>query len=107
MAVRGRTPFWWWFREGWVAGIARPGFNIHWLGTLSLRERIVFSWLGKLNGTRASVHEFHEHLDWYRRMAARFGFDAVDEIEHELRPLADVAELGNVLDRVTTKNKKR
>ena len=83
--------------------MARPGFNINWIGTLSLRERIVFTWLGKLNGSRASVHEFHQHLAWYRGMAATFGTDTVDEIEQELRPLADVAELGNVLDRVTAK----
>ena len=47
MPIRRQLRSFWWFLEGRVGGMGRPGFNqCHWF-ELSFEEGLLLSWLGK------------------------------------------------------------
>jgi protein-tyrosine phosphatase len=75
-------PALWWFIEGCVAGMGRPGFNRYRGTDLSLEEAIVFSWLGKLSDPAPALTHFWQFLEAYGPRIALFH-------EPSLLPLAD------------------
>jgi protein-tyrosine phosphatase len=55
----------WWFREGSIAGMARPGFNgAKWLD-LDFPEAVVLGWIGKYSSGLRPLTEFRTHLREY------------------------------------------
>lgn len=55
----------WWFKEGSIAGMARPGFNsYHWFD-LPFDEAILMGWVGQHSGKPVSLESFKDHLKIY------------------------------------------
>jgi len=68
----------WWFRENFVAGMARPGFNSFHFNDLNFDEAILLSWLGRFSSGSAEVESFQEHLLSYAPKT--FSFYQLDSV---------------------------
>ncbi len=62
----------WWFREGEIAGMARPGFNSFRWFDLEFDEAVLMSWLGTHPSGSASLESFRHHLQTYAPRIFRF-----------------------------------
>jgi protein-tyrosine phosphatase len=103
MAQRKPFPTFWWYRDGSVAGMARPGFNHFDWQHLSLPEAALLSWIGKLDSPRATLSDLSDHIDWYLSSVGIFEDAPAKERERQLRPLLDAETL---LDRISALNEK-
>jgi predicted protein tyrosine phosphatase len=95
----------WWFEEGKIAGMARPGFNhIHWFD-LAFDEAIAMGWVGQHSNETVSLDSFRTHLATYAPKV--FKFYHLDEKSgpRALEVFADEAGLLGVLDKVKAKTK--
>jgi hypothetical protein len=93
----------WWFIEGRVAGMGRPGFNrCHW-SDLSLEEALVLSWLGKQTEAAPAVHDLRQYLDHYIPKIAPFYKLTHNAINDLIRSLHDRATLLDVLEQLNSK----
>ena len=99
MPIRKQLPGFWWYREGRIAGMARPGFNRDW-GDLELEPGVVLSFVGKLAGSRASERELREHVDWYRRMVCIFQDAPPEELDERTAAIAEPGRFVAELERV-------
>ena len=62
----------WWFEDGLIAGMARPGFNnVKWF-ELTFEEGVLLSWLGRYSSGHHNRSEFQEHLESYVPKMAKF-----------------------------------
>ncbi len=103
MPIRRHLKTFWWFVEGRVGGMGRPGFNqCHWFD-LSLEEGIIFSWLGKLPDTTAPLSDLWPYLDSYGPKVAPFYNLATGEVRDRLARLRDRSALTNVIERMNAK----
>jgi hypothetical protein len=87
----------WWFREGQVAGMGRPGFNgEHWFA-LPFAEAALLGWIGQFSSGTRELREFRAHLSAYVPRIFRFyGLDPI-AAERELGIFATEAGLTRVL----------
>jgi protein-tyrosine phosphatase len=103
MPIRQHMKAFWWFIEGRVGGMGRPGFNqCHWFD-FSLEEGVVFTWLGKQHQTTLPLDSLWQYLDWYGPRVAPFHGLSVAETRQRLRRLHDRASLLAVLESMNTK----
>ena len=92
MPIQRQLRSFWWFLEGRVGGMGRPGFNqCHWF-ELSFEEGLLLSWLGKQHGAIAILTDLWCYLDQHGPKAAMF---------YGLRPDAARARLNRLRDRHT------
>lgn len=103
MPLRRQMPALWWFIEGRVAGMGRPGFNRYRGSDLSLEEAIVFSWLGKLSDTAPALAHFWQFLDDYGPKIAPFHEPSAPPVADRLARLRERAPLLDVLERISAK----
>ncbi len=103
MAHRKPFPTFWWYRDGSVAGMARPGFNRFDWQHLSMAEAALLSWIGKVDSSRVTLSDLSDHLDWYLSSVGIFDDAPAEERERQLRPLLRVETL---LDRISALNEK-
>jgi protein-tyrosine phosphatase len=103
MLMRGQLKAFWWFVEGRVGGMGRPGFNqCHWFD-FSLEEGVVFTWLGKQHHTAPALESLWQYLDWYGPQVAPFHGVSVAEVSDRLACLRDLASLLAVLESMNAK----
>jgi len=103
MLMHGQLKAFWWFVEGRVGGMGRPGFNqCHWFD-FSLEEGVVFTWLGKQHHTTPALESLWHYLDWYGPQVALFHGISVAEAQHRLSRLRDQASLLAVLESMNAK----
>jgi protein-tyrosine phosphatase len=92
MPIRKELKAFWWFVEGRVGGMGRPGYNqCHWYD-LSLEEGLVFGWLGKQQQTSSMLESLWAYLDVYGPKVAPF---------YRLSPAEVHGRLGHLRDRDT------
>lgn len=103
MPIRGHLKTFWWFIEGRVGGMGRPGFNqCHWFD-FSLEEGVVFTWLGKQFHTTVELDHFWQYATAYAPKVAPFHGMTVTEAVERLARLRDRAVLHAVLERINAK----
>jgi protein-tyrosine phosphatase len=68
----GTMKAFWWFEEGKIAGMARPGFNHSRWFEMPYDEAIVMGWLGQHSSGSVPMESFREHLKIYAPRAAFF-----------------------------------
>lgn len=62
----------WWFEEGEIAGMARPGFNgAHWYD-IPFDEVLLFGWLGLLADGTYPFIDLQAHVDGHSKKIAHF-----------------------------------
>lgn len=67
----------WWFKDGEIAGMARPGFNqVHWFD-LPFHEAAVLGWVGNHSSGTYTRESFHEHIRFH--IPRIFKFHDLDE----------------------------
>ena len=72
MPIRRQLRSFWWFLEGRVGGMGRPGFNqCHWF-ELSFEEGLLLSWLGKQHLPTTPLDGLWSYLDVYGLQVAMF-----------------------------------
>lgn len=75
----------WWFEEGEIAGMARPGFNgAHWYD-IPFDEVLLFSWLGVLADGPRPLSDLQAHVDGHSKEIAHF----YDHDEGQRRSVVD------------------
>jgi len=75
----------WWFEEGAIAGMARPGFNgAHWYD-IPFDEVLLFGWLGVLSDGPRPLNDLQAHVDSHSREIAQF----YDHDEDQRRRVVD------------------
>lgn len=95
----------WWFKDGAIAGMARPGFNgIHWFD-LPFEEALIFGWLGQRSSDTQPIESMHNHIRDYG--AKIFGFFGMDHVafQRAQESLQHPSKMSDVLDRVAKKTK--
>jgi len=92
MPIRRQLRSFWWFLEGRVGGMGRPGFNqCHWF-ELSFEEGLLLSWLGKQHLPAPALDHLWSYLDSYGPKVAMF---------YELSPGAARDRLSRLRERAT------
>ena len=62
----------WWFKDGQIAGMARPGFNdVSWF-EFPFDEGLIMSWLGKFSSESEDLVSFKKHAQEYAPKMAKF-----------------------------------
>jgi protein-tyrosine phosphatase len=103
MPIRRHLKSFWWFIEGRVGGMGRPGFNqCHWFD-LSLEEGVVLSWLGKQHLSAPALANLWSFLEHYGPKVARFYGLPTREVSDRLERLRDRQALLSVLDSMNAK----
>jgi protein-tyrosine phosphatase len=103
MPIRRELKAFWWFVDGRVGGMGRPGFNqCHWYD-LSLEEGMVFGWLGQQSQTNPTLESLWQHLDRYGPKVAPFYHLSLAEVQDRLGSLRDKEVLLHVLDSMNAK----
>lgn len=103
MSLRQQMPALWWFIEGRVAGMGRPGFNRYRGSDLSFEEAAVFSWLGKQPDFSPALAQLWQFLDVYGPKIALFHEPSEIPIADRLARLRERAHLLDVLEQVSVK----
>lgn len=103
MPLRQQMPALWWFMEGRVAGMGRPGFNRYRGADFSLEEAIVFSWLGKLSDPTPTLRHFWQFLEDYGPKIAPFHEPSALPIADRLARLRERAPLLEVIECLSVK----
>lgn len=62
----------WWFRQGQVAGMARPGFNKKNWFDLSFEHASLLGWLGRHSCGEVEVKTFNDHMDYFIPRVCKF-----------------------------------
>jgi hypothetical protein len=90
----------WWFKDGAVAGMARPGFNaVHWFD-LGFEEASLLGWLGKVTEDEVSLESLRHHLRTFTpRVFQFYGFDA-EKGARELEALTEESGVRRALGRL-------
>src|SRR5882672_9946525 len=92
MPIRRQLRSFWWFLEGRVGGMGRPGFNqCHWF-ELPFEEGLLLSWLGKQHLPAPALDHLWRYLDSYGPKVAMF---------YELSPDAARDRLSRLRERPT------
>jgi hypothetical protein len=103
MPIRRELKAFWWFVEGRVGGMGRPGYNqCHW-SDLSLEEGLIFSWLGKQHQTSSKLESLWAYLDVYGPKVAPFYSLSRTEVHGRLRSLRDRDTLLTVVQSMNAK----
>jgi protein-tyrosine phosphatase len=103
MPIRHHLKAFWWFLEGRVGGMGRPGYNqCHWFD-FSLEEGVVFTWLGKQPLTTMAIDHFWQYIDAYAPKVALFHGLSVVEARHRLHRLRERTTLDTVLTSMNAK----
>lgn len=86
----------WWFEEGEIAGMARPGFNgAHWYD-IAFDEVLLFGWLGVLSAGPRRLDELQIYVDDHSKKIAKFyGHD-----EGQRRKVVDIFSTSEGVERV-------
>lgn len=72
MPIQRQLRSFWWFLEGRVGGMGRPGFNrCHWFD-LAFEEGLILSWLGKQHLPAPALDGLWRYLDSYGPKVAIF-----------------------------------
>ena len=101
--LRQKMPALWWFIEGRIAGMGRPGFNRYRGTDLPLEEAIVFGWLGKLADGAAPLSHLWRFLDDYGPKLAPFHEPSTPPIAERLARLRERVCLLDTLERLNAK----
>ena len=89
MPIRRQLRSFWWFLEGRVGGMGRPGFNqCHWF-ELSFEEGLLLSWLGKQHLPTTPLDGLWSYLDSYGPQVAMFYELSADVASERLSRLRD------------------
>lgn len=103
MALQHQMKSFWWFIDGRVGGMGRPGFNrCHWFD-LSLEEGVVLSWLGKQQQAIVALADLWQHLDGYGPKVSGFYGLSTAEGQRRLRRLQEPRALQDVLAAIHAK----
>jgi len=62
----------WWFKENFIAGMARPGFNATRWFDIPFSEAVFLGWLGRHSEGREGLESFREHLKSYAPKIFKF-----------------------------------
>jgi protein tyrosine phosphatase (PTP) superfamily phosphohydrolase (DUF442 family) len=92
----------WWFQEGRIAGMGKPGFNqAHWTD-FPLEEAVVFSWLGQhLHlAPDTPLRELWAYIAQFGPKVAPFYGLTNQQVEDTLAPLHEHDHLLNIIDRI-------
>ena len=95
----------WWYEEGAIAGMARPGFNhVHWFD-LAFDEAIAMSCVGQHSSGAIELESFREHLKTYAPKVYKFyHLDAVSGPK-ALEGLHDEAGILEVMNKLVKKTR--
>lgn len=97
MPIRRHLKTFWWFIDGRVGGMGRPGFNqCHWFD-LTFEEGMLFSWLGKQPQTTAPLDSFWRYVEGFGPRVAPFYGLSTTEVRQHLARLSEPAALLAVL----------
>ncbi|MBL7543619.1 MAG: dual specificity protein phosphatase family protein [Bdellovibrionaceae bacterium] len=55
----------WWYKEGSIAGMARPGFNSARWFDLNFDEAVLLGWIGQYSDGELKLSTFRQHLETY------------------------------------------
>jgi protein-tyrosine phosphatase len=103
MPIRGHLKAFWWFIEGRVGGMGRPGFNqCHWFD-FSLEEGVVFTWLGKQPQTTCALEHLWQYMQEYGPKVAPFHGLSPAAARDRLDRLRDRTVLGATLESLNAK----
>jgi protein-tyrosine phosphatase len=103
MPIRRELKTFWWFIDGRIGGMGRPGFNqCHWYD-LSLEEGILLSWLGKQHQTAPALESLWQHLKVYGPKVAPFYDLSAAEVHSRLCYLRHRDTLLSVVDSLNAK----
>jgi protein-tyrosine phosphatase len=103
MPIQRQLRSFWWFLEGRVGGMGRPGFNqCHWF-ELSFEEGFLLSWLGKQHLSTTPLDGLWSYLDSYGPKVAMFYELSLDVARERLSRLHDRAALLAMAERMNTK----
>lgn len=105
MPIRKQIKAFWWFNEGEVGGMGRPGFNrLHW-SDLPLSEAAVFSWLGQhlYDQPDLSLAELYTYLHQLAPKVAPFFHRTPEEVHDKFNKLHDLSTLYDLLERLNQK----
>ncbi len=105
MLVQHPLRSFWWFREGRVGGMGRPGFNrCHWFD-LSLEEGLLLSWLGKQHASTPALADLWSHLDAYGPKVATYYDLSPQAVRERLAQLGDRTTLLHVAECLNAKTR--
>lgn len=97
--VPGMKAFWW-FDEGKIAGMARPGFNhCRWFD-LPFDEAMVMGWIGQHSTGSIPLRGFREHIETYARRASVFYQLSDQDMRRHFAEFADVDALTKIVERL-------
>ncbi|MBM3225340.1 MAG: hypothetical protein FJZ47_16265 [Candidatus Tectomicrobia bacterium] len=103
MPIRRQLRSFWWFREGRIGGMGRPGFNrCHWFD-LPFEEGLLLSWLGKQHLPAPAVHDLWAYLESYGPKVAMYYGLTPDMARDRLAPLRERAALLHLAERMNAK----
>lgn len=103
MPIRSQLRSFWWFLEGRIGGMGRPGFNrCHWF-ELSLEEGLLLSWLGKQHLPTPALAELWSYLESYSPKVAPYYELSVPVVQERLLRLRDRAALLQLAERLNAK----
>jgi hypothetical protein len=103
MPIRRQLRSFWWFLEGRVGGMGRPGFNqCHWF-ELSFEEGLLLSWLGKQHLPTTPLDGLWSYLDSYGPKVSMFYELSPDAARERLCRLRDRAALLAMAERMNAK----
>jgi protein tyrosine phosphatase len=93
----------WWFEEGAIAGMARPGFNRARWKDLSFDEAVLLGWIGKYSSGKASLEKFRHHLVTYVPQIYKFHHHGIESGAKALEIFEQQEGILTVLDRLGQK----
>ena len=103
MPIRRQLRSFWWFLEGRVGGMGRPGFNqCHWF-ELSFEEGLLLSWLGKQHLPTPPLDGLWSYLDSYGPKVAMFYELSPDVARERLSRLRERTALLAMAERMNIK----
>lgn len=103
MPIRRQLRSFWWFIEGRVGGMGRPGFNrCHWFD-LSFEEGLILSWLGKQHLPAPALDGLWSYLDSSGPKVAMFYGLSSSAARDRLSHLRDRAALLAMVERMNAK----
>lgn len=101
--LRSQLPSFWWFLEGRIGGMGRPGFNRCRWYDLTLEEGLLLSWLGKQPLPTPGVDSLWTHLEAYGPKVAMFYGLHPEAVRDRLRGLRTPSALRRLLDQLNAK----
>lgn len=103
MPIHSQLRSFWWFLDGRLGGMGRPGFNrCHWFD-LSLEESLLLSWLGKQHLPTPALAELWSYFSHYGPKVAPYYELSAPALQERLQHLRDHATLLHWVERLNAR----